>query len=311
MEVRSIIIEALNRANIVPRRQPAPGDKVETGYWLLKAIVSQYNNDNFLAFTQSSIELPSRHYIHIFDQEDTMAGEFNRYFDRVSELLDPANKPDAQDFADDVWAMAKDRPGFLYKVASPEEDVYVWELQQNVDEYNQRYQQMKRYCETYHIQVHEVAKLNTLYVNRGGLYGMYKLNFLPRSEFDGYYNVDLYWTWTEGAEGEWLIEVKPYVQDNAAKLKLDYNRALRFDIDTDLRVPDAYIELLTVALTYKLAVKYPRLDDVHMARLEKDLGVMLENVSTPKADSKLVLRESDPVDWTGTPQGVLAGRMFV
>lgn len=306
MEVRTLITEALNRANVVPRRQPAPGDKMETGLKLLKAVASQYNNDNYLAFTQCSIDLPCRQYIHIYDEVDTMAGEHNMIFATRALLEDYS--PTEQDFLDEVYGMAKDSTNTYFRVIKVGDEVQWFEVE-HPDEFEQRFQQMKRYCEAYHMRVREVAKLNTLFVNRGGAqYGMYKLNWLPRNEFDGYYSTSLYWTWTEMAEGEWLIELKPFVADNAAKLKLEYNRSLKFDIDTDLRVPDAYNELLTVALTYKMAVKWPRLDEAHMTRLENELATMLDNVSTPKADAKQVLRDVDQVDWSGTPQGVLSGR---
>ena len=81
MEVRSIITEALSRSNVVPRRQPAPGDLVQSAYQLLKGLVSQYNNDNYLSFTQRQIDVPAKRYIHIYDEEDTLKGEHNLYFD--------------------------------------------------------------------------------------------------------------------------------------------------------------------------------------------------------------------------------------
>lgn len=48
--VRSIITEALNRSNLVSRRQSAPADMVETGLRLLKGIAAQFSNDNLLQF---------------------------------------------------------------------------------------------------------------------------------------------------------------------------------------------------------------------------------------------------------------------
>lgn len=48
--VRSIITEALNRSNLVSRRQSAPADMTETGLRLLKGIAAKYSNDNLLQF---------------------------------------------------------------------------------------------------------------------------------------------------------------------------------------------------------------------------------------------------------------------
>lgn len=308
MNVRTLIVEALNRANIVPRRQTAPGDKVENGLKLLQGIAGRYNNDNYLAFTQCSVDLPSYRYIHIYDEVDTQAGDNNMYFPNRDLLL--AYVPTEEDFLNEVYGMAKDATSTYFKVIKVGDTVQWFEVE-HPDEFEQRYQQMKRYCETYHVHVKEVAKLNTLCVNRGNIYGMLQLHFEPRASFDAFVANELLWTWTEGAEGEWMIEVKTYVVSNSNKLRLNYNRALKFDLDTDLRIPDAYLELLTVALTHKLAVMYPRVDDAQMQRFENEVKVMLENVRTPKADARQCVREDSWGDSVATYEGVLQGRMFI
>lgn len=48
--VRSIIVEALNRSNLVSRRQTPAADMTETGLRLLKGIAAKYSNDNLLQF---------------------------------------------------------------------------------------------------------------------------------------------------------------------------------------------------------------------------------------------------------------------
>lgn len=48
--VRSIIVEALDRANLCSRRQSAPADMTETAYRFLRGIASKYSNDNLLQF---------------------------------------------------------------------------------------------------------------------------------------------------------------------------------------------------------------------------------------------------------------------
>lgn len=50
---RALIVEALNRANIVSRRQSAPADITESAYRLLKGIAAKYSNDNLLQFLVS------------------------------------------------------------------------------------------------------------------------------------------------------------------------------------------------------------------------------------------------------------------
>ena len=304
MDVRTIITEALSRANIVPRRQPAPGDLVMSAHQLLMGIVSRYNNDNYLAFTQAQIDLPSCRYIHIFDQQNTMLGENNRLFNSEEELQ--SHQPDGSDVEENVWAMVKDLP-FVW-VATDVDGEPQWVKDETPDQFDPRYQELYLYSKCYHVRVSNVAKLNSLHVNRGDIYGMFKLNFLPRADFDSYRMNELYWTWTERGQGEWFIEVKPYVTSASKKLRLTYNKSVEVNLDTDLRIPDAYIELLITSLTYALAVKYPRMDDVQVQRLKQEMASMIDNVRTPKADSRMVVREDGYADDSGTPEGVLRGK---
>lgn len=305
MEVRSIITEALSRANVVPRRQPAPGDLVQSSFNLLKGIVSKYNNDNFLSFTQQKLDLPARKVIHIYGKHDTMLGEYNYVFNDTSEM----NRyvPSVEDKQNDAFAVIKTNPQQVYGVVETM-GAYHWEPIE-VDAFNPRYQQILRYVNAYHVHLDGVSKLNTLAINRGQPCGMLEMHFEPYANFDAYCNTDLIWTFNDLSQGEWIIEVKPYLVAQNVKLRLDYNRAIEFDLDTDLRIPDAYTELLTVALTYKLAVAYPRMDDAQVARLATELEGMLNNVKTPKADAKQVLR-GDGYDDRSSYWGVVGGRMW-
>lgn len=311
MEIRTIITEALSRANIIPRRQQrqtASDDLVQSAYMLLQGIINSYNNDNYLAFSQRQVDLPYRSVIHLYDMDDTFGGENNRYFNTVEELNDPLNIPTADDVDNDVHAVVKSNPSIIY-VATAQMPAPVWQPR-DFDEFDPRDQQMKTYCEAVHINVKRVAKLNTLMVKvpTAGQEAI-KLAFVPRSEFDRTYRADFAWTFVQLAEGEWVIETRSYAYANASKLRLDYNEAIRIDLDTDLRVPDAYIELLICALTYKLAIKYPRMTDEQVQRLSIELQTMIDNVSTPKADVKMIKRDNDTI-YDNSYWGVISGRCF-
>lgn len=288
MIVRTLIEEALNRANIVPKRQTAQGYQLEVGLRLLQGIVNTYNADNYLAFTQSSVDLPARALIHIYDKEDTMLGEYNYVFKDQSEMN--SYVPSVEDKQNDAWAVIRTNPQQVYGVVETM-GAYHWEPIE-VDEFDARRQDIAKYCDAYHIKVANVAKLNTLCINRGDIYGMLKLHFLPHQEFDSYVANELFWTFVQLAEGEWVVKVKPVVANSATKLRLDYNKNFKVDMDTDVRIPDNYLELLIVSLTHKLALKYPRVDEAQMTRLAHEVDVMLDNVSTPKADTKFVTRDS-------------------
>lgn len=66
--VRSILKEALSRANLVSRRQSAPADMEESAFRLFKGIAAKYSNDNLLQFLVSDVE-------HPLDKEEFVMGE--------------------------------------------------------------------------------------------------------------------------------------------------------------------------------------------------------------------------------------------
>ena len=286
--VREIIKEACCRVNITPRRQAVPGDIMENAYRLLKGLVAKYNSDNLLAWTQNSIILQNHELIHIFDESDVLKGEFNKYFNTLDELNSYALTE--EDYDNNVWAIVKGQNG--YWTPLPHSGSYLWSYNTNVEN-NQRYQEMRAYESMEHVQVRDVAKIDSLYLisNTNQPYREhYKLEFASHSDFDKYINTANVFTYTQKSEGEWLIQLKPNVAKQNYRLKLNYNEAMEFDLDSDLYIPDNYVELLIVALAHKLALQYPRLDDAQMNRLENEVRVLVDNVRTPRSSDRMLER---------------------
>lgn len=291
--VRSIIKEAVTRINLTPRRQAISGDILETAFQLLKGIVSKYNYDNLLSFTQNSVIVKNTMFTHIYDEDDFLAGKNNKYFETVEEMN--AYVPNEQDMEDDVWAMVKGIDNAVYIVSQIGND-YVWYGMPIHDEFNPRIQQMKLYMACNHVQIRDVAKINSVYIitDANEPYKLhYELKFVPAYAFDNYTNDANVYTVTEKSEGEWLMQIKPKAVNLYGKrIKINYNEAIDFDIDSDLYIPDNYTELLIVALAHKLALQFPRLDDAQMQRLQLEVQTLVDNVRTPKAINRMVIRES-------------------
>lgn len=290
--VREVIIEAATRVNLAPQRNPYPG-VVENAFRLLKGIISKYNNDNLLVWTQNSVIVPKSNLIHIYDESDYLKGEHNLYFDNERELN--SYKLSEEDYENNVWAIVKEVPNVVYsiiRITSPAAQ-FQW-LPHVVNEpYSQRYQEMKRYEAMTHIQVRDVAKINSIYVinNTNEPYREhYKLDFVNHTDYDKFSNTSRVYTYTPKSEGEWLIEVKPYIYSGAHRLKINYNEAFNIDLNTDLYIPDNYVELLIVALAHKLALMYPRLDEAQMNRLQQEVQVLCDNIRTPRSEDRLLLR---------------------
>lgn len=298
MEIRSLIQEACCRVNIVPRRQAVPGDIVENAYRLLRGIVAKYNSDCLLSWTQKSMIVPKAPVIHIYDETDVIKGEYNLYFNNAEQK--DAYELTKEDYDNDVWALVKDVHDVIFKVmpvGTPEGTVYTWYgWPVPTDQpYPQRYQEMLAYQDMLHVQIRDVAKINSLYVvsETGQPYKeFYKLDFVNHTDFDRFMNSSRIFTYTQKSEGEWVLEIKPYMYMNNTRLKITYNEGIEFDIDSDLFIPDNYTELLIVALAHKLALMYPRLDEAQMNRLEKEVQVLVDNVRTPKAEDRILLRDN-------------------
>lgn len=294
MEIRTIITEACTRINLVPRRQAVPGDIVENAFRLLKGIVAKYNYDNLLVWTQKSVIVPKSPIIHIYDETDVIKGDNNLYFDTVAEMN--SHVFDLNEI-DKVWCIVKEVPNTYYTVqvetANPLTFVTIpHEVQ---EPYPQRYQEMLAYQDMLHFQVRDVAKINSIYVvsETGQPYKeFYNLDFVNHTDYDRFMNSSRVFTYTQKSEGEWVVEIKPYIYLNNNRLKITYNESIEFDIDSELFVPDNYIELLIVALAHKLALMYPRLDESQMNRLQQEVQVLVDNVRTPKAEDRILLRNN-------------------
>lgn len=67
---KSICIEALARANLVPRKRTCPADMLESAFQLLKSIVSNYNFRNFININQKSyVVKATTNEIELVDEE--------------------------------------------------------------------------------------------------------------------------------------------------------------------------------------------------------------------------------------------------
>lgn len=311
--IREILTEAFARANVVPRRQAAPGDMVENGYKLLKGIVNRFNNDNYLSFTQNEVDIYEPYeQIHIYNESNICEVKTNIIVYDPSELT--------QELAEECHAKGI-RTAFVndghhnngiytvFEVGTQSGVIYTWGGARGTME-SPYFQEIRKYVGMKDFPLgHDIAKIQSILFKYKNSTDdeWYRLSYVPYSEFNNYTDNDTVYTYIEKGQGEWVVMIKKSLAKDNVVLKLIYNDTLKFDLNSDLYIPDAYIELLIVALTHKLALQYPRLDAAQMSRLESDLAGALQNVKTPKAESKYVMRE-DNYRMTNTYQGILTGR---
>lgn len=306
ISVRALIEEAYYRAGIVPGRGMKPrGDQMESALELLKGIVKRYNNDNYLSCLQNEYVIRDPAVaIHIFNGKDDLCLPENSVI--VDTFADLPTASDYADVYDDMYGFCEDAKDSLCKIRI-QNDTYFW-YSFPITTVNYRIQQAYRYMDMKHIVLPNVEKILSVMVNSGSAsVEWYKLAFLPFSEFDSAPNTANVFTYMQRGDNEWVIKVKPFLAQQNIVLKLVYNEALDIDIDKDLFIPDSYIELLIVALTHKLALVHPRLDEAQMNRLTADLQAMQNNVKTPKAEAKMILRDSAIDQYNCSYEGILHG----
>lgn len=292
ISIRALIEEAYYRAGIVPGRGMKPrGDQMESGLELLKGIVKRYNNDNYLACLQNEYIIKSPAIVnHIFNGKDDLCMPEDTVIVDTFAKLPPAS--DYADVYDDMYGFCEDAKDKLCKIKRHHKDTYVW-YQFPITTVNYRIQQAYRYMDMKHIVLPNVEKILSVMTTSSNNDLWMKLAFIPYSEFDNASRTANVFTYMQRGDNEWVVKIKPFLAKQNIDLKLIYNESLEIDLNKDLYIPDAYVELLIVALTHKLALVHPRLDDAQMNRLTADLESMQRNVLTPKAESKMILRDAN------------------
>lgn len=296
MFVRDMIKQACDRVNLSLGTQgPAP-DVFQTGLLALKSVISKYNSDSSITFTQNSVFLKNSELIHIYDKQDTAGGEHNKYFDSEAELSSYILTE--KDYEDEVYASVKTNWQTVRYSVGRANDQFIWIPHILEGMLSPRDQQIHEYWSMEHVKLHNVEAINSIYLQppEQRFADAYELKYVNHTDFDRYTASSRVYTWIQRGQGEWIIRLKPIPASMNWNLKLNYNRGIEFDEDKPLYLPDNYIQLLIAATAHKLALEYPRLDDAQMQRLENDVRVMLENVRTPRAESRALLRSDY---WTG------------
>lgn len=117
------------------------------------------------------------------------------------------------------------------------------------------------------------------------------LNFIAYEDF---YSVayDAYTvSWKPKSMTEWTIYLKPrFVQGTQYTIKLIYNVQMEFKDNDIINLPVPYVELITRALAYKIAVKYPRADDTKRLSLKAEQEELEGALKANNASLKIITR---------------------
>lgn len=149
------------------------------------------------------------------------------------------------------------------------------------------------------VQVDKLEKITELYWKRS-LDPManadMNLDFVSFEDFNKpEFGIYIY-TWQPISDTKVALKLKPrfvnMLRGNSKYISLIYNVKYEMELNSVLKIPDIYKELFTCALTYKLAVAFPRLSPEHTERLKNTLKEIEDSIKTPTRANKFIRRTS-------------------
>lgn len=198
MTIKEILIEALSRTNLVPRKRACPADMLENAYRLLRGIIQKYNFSNFISFARDEIDIIPT---------DT-------------------------------------------------------KIELGIENINN---------------IHSVSYKDGNDWN--------ELRFVAYEQFNST-NDDYVYTWKYTVDNTIQIILKPNFVNSNRTIKAIYTVELIYAIDDTIHIPAIYEELFLAALSYKLALTYPRMDPAQVQLLKIELDdiekVVKQNISSNK-----------------------------
>ena len=163
---------------------------------------------------------------------------------------------------------------------------------------------------TLDIECPRIQKVNKVYwrsIDQTGLGNYIELKFASPDDFDSYPDGCAVYTAQPINDLQIILKTK-LVADPRIELKIMYNRKWKLDLDDELRIPEQFTELFTVALTHALALAFPRLSTEQVNLLKTELKEMEDNVRVSSRAVKYVSRT--PVRTGISRAAFLSGSMF-
>lgn len=116
------------------------------------------------------------------------------------------------------------------------------------------------------------------------------MEFIAYDDFYSSTYSDYIVSWQPAGINLWKLYFKPrFIQGNP-EIKLVYNVEMQYSDNDTINLPTPYVELITRALAYKLAVKYPRVDETAKAGLLKEFTDLEKDLTAINASNRIITR---------------------
>lgn len=128
------------------------------------------------------------------------------------------------------------------------------------------------------------------YYKYAGAVDWTELNFVALEQFYSAAYSDFVVSWQPAGYCLYKIYFKPRFVANGPTVKLVYNVEMTFNDNDTVNLPTPYQELITRALTYKLAVRYPRVDDAARNRMKAEEEELERSLKATNASQRIITR---------------------
>lgn len=119
-----------------------------------------------------------------------------------------------------------------------------------------------------------------------------KLDFISYDQFYSDTYNDYIVSWQPVQANLYKIYFKPRFAAQNRKCKLIYNVEMTLNDNDTITLPTPYIELLTRALAYKLAISFPRVDNTKMTLLKNELDELENSLAAANSSNRIITRDN-------------------
>jgi len=116
------------------------------------------------------------------------------------------------------------------------------------------------------------------------------MEFISYKDFYSSAYSDYIVSWQPVGHNLYKIHFKPRFVSTAPQCKLIYNVEMKYADNDTVNLPTPYIELITRSLAYKMAVKWPRVDDAKKNSLKDEITELENSLKATNASMHIITR---------------------
>jgi len=292
ISVRDLIVNALDETGLCSRNQPAPANMMVSGLQLLKKRAAQYSNTHLLQFTRKELDIElTKHEFIIGEYEITEDYEGLVIFVEFAETLNDMD-PASDEYYGKIIC-AKDTQQ-CYEARHVTTSTFVWIPIGHARELKEVFEMVPDY------EVRNLQEVTQAYIQakNSQIAEWNELNFIAYEDFYQYgLNTQIYSVLPLTDKCAKIL-LKKTMAIQQFRLKLIYNEAFDFDMDTVFNIPKQFVALFSAALVYDFSVAYPRLSENTIQILKQRLDELEHNVRRGSSMSKFIGRDYTRAMWT-------------